>query len=128
MPGSFGGVDLFGSGPHRFQEGRSGYLVLPQDFGGTPSTQNASFGEFQLWVHVRGRLVAASDAALWALRDAIAVSLDVNGAESDAADLVDEQGRTWTGMRFVRIEWAEEVDRGRRVSVGYEARFLRYGS
>ncbi|MEM7623520.1 MAG: hypothetical protein AAF235_10010 [Planctomycetota bacterium] len=126
MPSSFSGVNLFGSGPHRFQEGRAGYLILPNDIGGVPTTLNASFGTFELVVHVRGRLVASDESALWVLRDAIQSSLAANGPMASSSDLVDVNGRVYTGMRFVRVEWSEEVDRGRDVSVSYEARFHRF--
>lgn len=126
MPSSFNGVDLFGSGPHRFQEGRRGYLVLPDASSFDPTTRNVAYGAFELQVYVRGRLVAADDAALWVLRDAVQTSLGTNGPYGPSGDLVDAFGRTWSDMRFTRLEWAEEVDRGRTTSIAYEARFLRF--
>ncbi|MEO1584968.1 MAG: hypothetical protein AAFR96_10415 [Planctomycetota bacterium] len=122
MSSSFDGDDLFGSGPHRFQEGRGGWLVLPDESSGVPSTRNLIFGEFELRVFVFGRLLAASDAALWQQRDAIATAID----DLAVATLVDQNGKSWSDMTLVRVEWAEQVDRGRRVSIGYEARFHRF--
>lgn len=125
LPSSFNGVDLFGSGPHRFQVGRRGYLVLPDDNSFIPTTVNVAYGVFELQVFVRGRLVAPTESALWAVRDAVQDVLDDYADAALKADLVDLHGRTWTDMVFVRIEFGEEVDRGRAVSVPYEARFHR---
>ena len=122
MSSSFNGDDLFGSGPHRVQVGRQGYLVLPDDSSGIPTTRNVVYGIFELQIFVRGRLVASSESALWTLRDAVQASLDA----FLIGDLVDLHGRIWEDVVFTRVEWGEEVDRGRGVSVPYEARFHRF--
>ncbi len=122
MSSSFNGDDLFGSGPHRFRVGRQGYLVLPDDSASVPTTRNVVYGIFELQVFVVGRLVAASESGLWTLRDAVQASLDA----FLIGDLVDLHGRTWAEMVFTRVEWGEQVDRGRTVSVPYEARFHRF--
>lgn len=124
MPSSFRGADLFGSGPHRFQEGRRGFLVLPDASSSLPTTRNLAYGTFELQIFVRGRLVAASESALWALRD----TLVSTQAANQAGDLVDLNGRTWATMVLIRVEWGEHTDRGRRVSLPYEARFQRFGT
>ena len=124
MPSSFNGDDLFGSGPHRFQEGRRGYLVLPDDSSFTPTTRNVVYGIFELQIYVRGRLIAPSESELWLLRNAIMVSLTA----FLIGDLVDLHGQTWTNMVFTRVEWGEETDRGRSVSLPYEARFHRFST
>ncbi len=126
MPSSFNGQDLFGSGPHRFQEGRRGYLVLPDESAFTPTTNNIAYGVFELQVFVRGRLVSSSESGLWAIRDALQTALDAYAVSALRADLVDGSGRTWEDMTFVRLEVGEEIDRGRVVSVPYEARFHRF--
>lgn len=122
MASSFDGDDLFGSGPHRFQVLRDGFLVLPDDSSFAPTTRNLIYGAFELQVYVFGRLVAASNSALWSQRDAIQSALD----DLDVGTLVDLNGRSWTGMSLVRVDWGERVDRGRLVSVSYEARFHRF--
>lgn len=121
---AYKGVDLFGSGPHRFVVGEMGQLVLPRwvlegstnraDFGSVP------YGEIELDVTVRGRLVAASDTALWALVGQVESVL----AGYALPGLLDNgRGRTWSDMFVLSFTPAGAVDRGRSVSLAYEALF-----
>lgn len=118
----FKGVDLFGSGPHRFVLGEQGQTLrersflfaLPSEYGAIP------VGPLDLVVTVAGRLVGADDAAVWSRVDAIQAQLD---GFVPSGTLDDGRGRVWTGMYFVSFEPAGGMDRGRRVSLGYEARF-----
>ncbi len=81
------------------------------------------YGLLELDVLVTGRLVAANDAALWVLRDAIVGALQPFPTPGTLNDL---HARSWTGMSFIRYEEQETVDRGRVVSLGYVATFRRF--
>lgn len=121
MSSSFKGVDLFGSGPHRFSMGEQGlYTVALRAFGDPSIPGSAGFGTLELEVVVRGRLTGSSDGALWTLRDAIKAQAT---HPATSGTLVDHHGRSWTGMTLVKYDEQDRVDRGRVVSVGYEARF-----
>ncbi|MCL4220277.1 MAG: hypothetical protein KJZ65_02790 [Phycisphaerales bacterium] len=121
MSSSFKALDLFGSGPHRFCMGEQGlYTVALRAFGDPSIPGSAAFGTLELEVVVRGRLTASSDSALWTLRDAIKAQAT---HPATAGTLVDHHGRSWTGMTLVKFDELDRVDRGRVVSVGYEARF-----
>ncbi|MCE7973863.1 MAG: hypothetical protein DYG92_05970 [Leptolyngbya sp. PLA1] len=120
---SFKSLNLFGSGPHRFRTGPRGQLVT-QDFfvGGTGGGSTAQ-GLIDYDVIVTGRLVATSEAALWTLRDAILAQIE---ATPTPGTLVDDHGRSWTGMSFVAYTEADRTDRGRVRSIAYTALFKKF--
>lgn len=122
MGSSFKGIDLFGSGGHRFVVGRVGRRVVSLSaLTGDLSVEGTSeFGDWELRVEVRGRLVAASDSSLWSRRDAITAQAD---SSIDSGTLVDEQGHSWSAMKLIRFEETGPTRRGREVSVGYVAEF-----
>lgn len=123
MGSSFKGLDLFGSGPHRFAVGRQGQAMTSELFAVPPASGSRYLGLVELEVTVVGRLVAASEAALWALRDAITVELlDPPGPGT----LIDHHGRSWADLSFVGFTPADRTDRGRVVSLAYQARFLKF--
>ena len=122
MPSSWKGVDLFGSGPHRFSMTRRGFLLAPDFTRDVPTPVLFEYGAMEWDVVVTGRLVASSDSALWTLRDAIQTSLDAKGLGT----LVDLHGRSWTSMFFRRFTTGEVTDRGREVSIGYVAEFHKF--
>lgn len=122
MGSSFKGVDLFGSGPHRFEMGVQGVVALPLSaVSGTPTDLGTlAIGDRELRVTVRGRLVAGSESALWTLRDAVTAK----SVNSEAVGtLVDENGRSWASLKFLKYTELGPTDRGREWSVGYEALF-----
>jgi hypothetical protein len=122
MPSSFKGLDLFGSGPHRFASLREGTLVVTGFALGGSSPGGVALGLVDVEVRVLGRLVAVSEPVLWRLRDAIAAQLafpPVPGV------LVDQFGRRWEGMSLTWFEPAEKTDRGRERSLAYECAFRR---
>ncbi len=123
MGSSFKGLDLFGSGPQRFTLGRQGHLVLTDLSFGITGPGTYPYGLLELDVLVTGRLVAATDAALWAVRDAIVGAFETLPTPGT---LVDLHARSWTEMSFIRYEEQETVDRGRVVSLGYVATFRRF--
>ncbi len=125
MSSSFKGLDLFGSGPHRFSTAKRGQLVVSHLALGVFDAASAPLGLLELDVIVKGRLVAPGESALWALRDAVTAQLlhpPVPGT------LIDHHGRAWSGMSFVAFTEADRVDRGRAWSVGYTALFRRFDS
>lgn len=119
---SFKGVDLFGSGPHRFVVGLQGRRIVSNAaVGGTPSVDGSStYGDRELRVTVIGRLVASSESALWSLRDAIVSRAASTEAEGELAD---GNGRTWADVYLFGFEPSGDVDRGRVFSLGYTAEF-----
>lgn len=123
MPSSFLGNNLFGSGPHRFRVLAQGEMIV--QYARLNPTQPGSFaaGPLELAVVVSGRLVASSESGLWTLRDAIAAKLTDPPL---VGTLVDLQLRTWVNMSFVRFESGDRTDRGRVVSLAYEALFVRF--
>ena len=127
MGSSFKGIDLFGSGPHRFVAGRRGLYAVPLSVvADDPTVAGSSwFGDLEAEVHVLGRLVAPSEAGLWALRDAIAAQADSTSTPVPGT-LIDLHGRSWSSVSLYRYEETGPVDRGRVWSVGYAARFRRF--
>lgn len=120
MASSFKGKSLFNSGSHRFALARQGHLILQDLFFGVTTPGSTPFGLLELDVIVTGRLVASSEVALWALRDAITAELQ---EVPTSGVLVDEHGRTWNEMIFIRYEEGDRVDRGRVWSIEYVATF-----
>ncbi len=125
MPSSFKSKNLFGSGPHRFSLARQGQLAPLNISLGIFDANSSPLGLVELEVHVAGRLVAATESALWTLRDAVTAELL---HPPTPGTLIDLHARTWTGMSF--ISWAEQgpPDRGRAWSLPYEAIFRRFAS
>lgn len=119
---SFKSNDLFGSGPHRFRQGRQGQLLIAGQAVGLYSPQTFAQGLVELEVIVSGRLIAPDDATLWTLRDAIVAELLHPPAPGT---LIDHHGRQWTDMSFVHYDEADRTDRGRDVSLAYTATFRR---
>lgn len=120
---SFKGIDLFGSGPNRFSVEALGTYVLRLARIDPFAAGSAPIGPLEEAVVVRGRLVAQDEAGLWALRDAIVAQLTDPPQEGK---LEDGHGREWEGMSFVLFDPGDRTDRGRVVSLGYTARFIRF--
>jgi hypothetical protein len=124
MSSSFKGLNLFGSGPHRFAMNKQGlYVVALRAFGDNSIPGSAAFGDLELEVVVRGRLVSATEAGLWTLRDAITAQAVF---PATAGTLIDHHGRSWASITLVAYEENEQTDRGRAISIGYEARFRKF--
>jgi len=122
MGSSFKGVDLFGSGAHRFVVGKQGrrLVSLAAVSGLITDAGTLEFGDRETRVEVRGRLVAASESALWTLRDAI-VAQGVSTVGSGV--LEDRYGHQWSTMKLLSFEPESAVVHGRTVSLGYVALF-----
>jgi hypothetical protein len=122
---SFKSLNLFGSGPHRFAAEFQGSLVVPKLRLGIQESGSGWLGLEEFTLVVTGRLVASSQSALWALRDAIVAQLI---DPPTAGTLVDNSGRSHANMSFIGFEEADRVDRGRVWSVAYTARFRRFNT
>jgi hypothetical protein len=120
MGSSYKGIDLFGSGPHRFSVLREGELVVAAYLLGGGGAGGQVVGKLDIQVVVRGRLAGRDDAAVWSVRDALSAQ-----AGSDAGTLIDLRGHRWERMTLVNVEWADRVDHGRVVSIEYAATFRR---
>ena len=122
MGSAFKGIDYFGSGPHRFYVGKQGRRVisLAAVAGDVTFDGSLEFGDLELRVEVRGRLVSSSETGLWALRDAL-----VAESESTVGSgiLEDHFGRQWTGVKLLTVEYDGAIARGREFSIGYRASF-----
>ena len=128
MPSMYNGAALFDSGPHRFEMERQGITELPprERFAeqSSPSPVWIPLGKVQLSVVVRGRLAAASEAALWTLRDAISGAIT---SQPSTGTLQDGLGRSWPNMWLVRYAEKGPVAIGRTWSIAYEAVFREVG-
>jgi hypothetical protein len=120
---SFKGLDLFGSGPHRFHLAKQGEDVVPNFVLGAGGSGSTPVGPIELDVIVTGRLTAASESALWSLRDAITAQL---ADPPVPGTLIDSHSRTWTDISFITYEEADRADRGRTWSIEYTATFRRF--
>jgi hypothetical protein len=123
MPSTFKSLDLFNSGPHRFALARQGQALQSELFATPPASGTRYLGLVELQVIITGRLIAANETALWTLRDAVTAQLL---DPPSPGTLIDPHGRTWTDMSFVTFIAADRTDRGRVVSLGYEARFVKF--
>lgn len=119
---SFKGIDVFGSGPHRFSAGPRGQLLISALSQNQYDPSTFPLGLIEEEVRVRGRLVGATQAQLRQRVDG-AVAMLVNPPEPGT--LIDGHGRAYAGMSFVRFEEHDRTDRGREFSVSYEAVFRR---
>ena len=122
---SFDGVNLFGSGPHAFAYTRRGHLVVPDLSLGGLTPQRIYLGLFELEIRVSGLLVSSSQAGLDGQRSAIMAKLSDPPV---VGTLIGENGESWADMAFLGFEEVDITKRGRRLSVAYEAMFLRGGS
>lgn len=122
MPSSFKGHDLFGSGPHRFAQRRQGQVMLSWIQLGSTQPGTVPIGLTELDVVVTGRLVAATESALWVLRDAIVAEFEES---PKPGTLIDLHARPWGDMTFIDYVEADRTDRGRVWSLGYTATFRR---
>ena len=122
MTSSYKGLDLFGSGPHRFSQGRQGEVLVNGSVIGLYGPQTFAQGLRELEVFVRGRLVAPDEQTLWQIRDAIVAQLIHPPAPGTRIDL---HGRSWEDMSFIEFAEQDRTDRGRVLSIGYVAIFRR---
>lgn len=123
MASTFGGVAYFNSGPHRFVEKRLGRLVQGPFQTALDLPYSTDRGPAEMAVAQTGRLMAATNAALWTLIDAIQAKAE----SSTSGTLIDHHGRQWTNMRMISFRMDDRIDRGRVLSVRYKVDYLRFG-
>jgi len=124
MASTFAGLSLFDSGPHRFIEARSGRIVSGPFFSPTSGAFPYSIdeGKRELAVIQTGRLAAATNAALWALIDAIRVQAEL----PRKGTLIDHHGRSWPNMTMIAFRPGTRIDRGRLFCLAYTVSYLRF--
>jgi len=115
------GQGLFNSGPHRFRLRPVGTLAVPPLVIDTVQTTTAILDEIEVALEQTGRLIDSTPQGLWDQVEAIrqAAESRLNGV------LIDETGRSWADMTLLRFEMVGQLSRGRVVSVGYEALYVR---
>ncbi|MEK6701971.1 MAG: hypothetical protein AABZ53_06895 [Planctomycetota bacterium] len=123
MPSTFKGLNLFASGPHRFMVGKQGPFVFSLSALGSPSAESIASGVVELDVTVKGRLIAANDTALWALKGAITAQLL---DPPTAGTLIDSHAHSFADMSFISFVEGDRTDRGRAVTLAYVALFRRF--
>ncbi len=118
---SIAGHTLFNSGPHRFIVRPVGMLYVPPLFFDPIQTTTNVVTQLELTIIQTGRLIGASESDLWSQVNAIksAAEVQLNGT------LTDNNGVTWTDMTLLRFAPADRVDRGRVISLAYEATYIR---
>jgi hypothetical protein len=121
MGSRFKGDDLFGNGPHVFVVRREGRRVIPLSALSDPSVEGSSeFGDYELRVEVRGRLVSGTESGLWSQRDDI-VSEGASG--NSAGTLEDHHGHDYEDVSLFWFEPTGPIERGRVYSLPYVALF-----
>lgn len=115
MASTFAGLSLFDSGPHRFSVAPLGRHFLGPDRGINTDPTTWDREKAELTIYQAGRLVAADDAALMSLVDAIRTQAEL----PLTGTLVDHHGRSWAGLTMLQFAMDDRIDRGRAVSVGY---------
>lgn len=124
MASTFKSLALF-AGPHRFAVARQGQVILSDLALGGFGPNTYPLGLVELEVVVTGRLVASTEAGLWALRDAMVAELVDPPAPGT---LIDAHGHEWEDMSFHSYTEGDRTDRGRLRSIAYEARFRRFNA
>lgn len=119
----FDGKKIFGDGPQRVsvhpigQELLQRFRMLPNAPGMQPN------GTLDFAVVVKGRLVYDDEESLWTRRELIAEELTDPPAAKQFEDGV---GRDYGEMRFVTFTAGDRTDRGRKVTLAFEALFVAF--
>ncbi len=119
---TIGGQSLFNSGPHRFALKTVGKLwVPPLRLDGLQDLVVVYAANLQVQIAQTGRLIGASESDLWTQVETIRARCE---AQLTGA-LVDNNGRSWAGMTLLTFRPHERVDRGRAISLAYQADYVR---
>jgi len=123
MTSTINGQSLFDSGPHRFTLRTVGKLFLPPLTLDALQHTTVVVDDLELRIEQHGRLIGADDDDLWDQ-----IELIQQRAESSlTGDLVLPSGRSFPSMTLLRMKPFEPFQRGRVVSVGYQADYIRFG-
>jgi len=117
---SLGGVDLFGSGPHRFTHRRCGVLAVPPLTFDAVQTRWQIVDDLEQTWEVSGRFVGDTCAEVWGAFDAVC-DLAQTGTQGT---LVDPCGVSYNGVRALWIAQSGRLTQGRVVSLPYSALLL----
>lgn len=120
---SFKGRNLFGSGPHRVRIGPVGESVVANYIIGLPGSGSTPQGPIELDITVEGRLVAGSAPALASLVAAIESEI---ASPPEPGTFIDNAGRAFEQVSFIRFEPAGPTDRARSFSLPFTATFRRF--
>lgn len=120
---SFKGRNLFGSGPHRVRLGPLGESVVANYIIGLPGSGSTPQGPIELDITVEGRLVAGSGSALAALVATVESELI---SPPEPGTFIDNAGRVFEQMSFIRFERTGPTDRARSFSIPFTATFRRF--
>jgi len=122
MASTFAGLALFNSGPHRFTMQPRGRLVAGPLRPPSYATVSFDLDAHELAILQTGRLVAATESALWTLIDAIVTQAEL----PRTGTLIDHSGRSWPNLTLIEFAPAGPISRGRSISLPYQARYLRF--
>lgn len=122
MASTFAGLSLFNSGPHRFTMQPRGRLVAGPLRAPSYTTISFDLDTLELGILQTGRLIASTESALWTLIDAIVTQAEL----PRTGTLVDHSGRNWPNLTLISFAPTGPINRGRIVSISYEARYLRF--
>lgn len=123
MGSRYKGIDLFGSGPHRFRPEPLGQaLVAFEPL--APGTGWIGLGNVKPSVTVEGYLVGADEAAVREALETIRAELLL---WPEAGLLVNHAGHEWADMVFGRFTPGGVIEQGRVASLKYAAFFYREG-
>ncbi len=115
------GQALFNSGPHRFILKPLGTLFVPPLVFDPIQTTTELVGPLELAIIQTGRLIAPTEADLWAQVDLIRVRAEARLKGT----LIDNNNISWLNMTLLRFVPEDRVDRGRAISLAYRADYIR---
>ena len=115
---SFGGENLFGSGPHRVVVGGVSQRHEVHETPGADGVRITALGRTGRTIEQSGTLVADDAAALREQTGAIEAAMD-----GRAAELVDEMGRAWPNAVMLAFRPGPVRRVGPRVAVDYTVRY-----
>ena len=119
---SFGGEDLFGSGPHRFVVGGVSQRHEEHASPGRDGARLTVLGKTGRRIEHRGTLLDDGAAGLEAQRAAIEAAMT-----GEPRTLVDELGRTWSGVVMLSFEPGRVRRLGQRWAVDYTIEYAQVG-
>lgn len=118
---SFGGENLFDSGPHRFHAGGLAlrHAMQPPDVTAASGVRVTPAGRTGRLIRQRGDLIADDPASLDALRSAIETRLD-----GVPRLLIDDLGREWNNAILLAFDPSPPQRLGTRLRLPYRAEYL----
>lgn len=115
---SYGGQDLFGSGPHRFEVGGISQRHEKHGQPGADGEALTVMGKTGRSIEQHGTLLADSVASLQSQVEAVEAAMDGRGAE-----LVDDLGRRWSEVVMLSFDTGAVRRVGPRLALDYTVRY-----